>query len=232
LADLKTSPKDFLLGIDEAGRGPVLGPLVVCGFAIAREHLPALAALGLRDSKALTPVRRERLAGEIRRIPGRILLMKINPAVVDSAVSRNGLNVLETSAMVRIIRRLKPDEVFIDALTSQPRRFGAQLSGLIAPLSPRMTPESRADTKYPVVMAASILAKVARDASLSRLRQVHGDIGSGYPGDRKTRGFVAECCKTGIFPACVRRSWATIANIQGESGLALLPAGNRMGHEA
>ena len=214
MADLKTSPKDLLLGIDEAGRGPVLGPLVVCGFAIEREHLPSLEALGLKDSKKLTAKNRERLAGELRRIPGRILLMKLPPAVVDAAVFHNGLNVLEAGAMARIIRRANPEAVYIDALTPQPARFGAQISGLVAPLTPQVVAENRADSKFAVVMAASILAKVVRDAAIARLRLVHGDIGSGYPGDRKTRAFIARHAEAGDYPPCVRRSWSTIAGIK------------------
>jgi len=206
--------KQLILGIDEAGRGPVLGPLVVCGFAVEREHLPALEALGLRDSKALSPSRRDNLARELRKFPGRVLLMKIPPSAVDSAVARNGLNALEVSAMVRIIRRVKPAEVFIDALTSNPRKFGTQVSGLVAPLNPRMVAENRADSKYPLVMAASILAKVARDSAIARLRLIHGDIGSGYPGDQKTRKFLGGFSVKGGYPACVRRSWSTLEKIR------------------
>jgi ribonuclease HII len=206
--------KNCILGIDEAGRGCVLGPLVVCGFALRREDLPALEALGLRDSKALSPARREELDREIRKLAGTVLLMKIPPYAVDSAVSRNGLNSLEISAMVRLIRRVKPEEAFIDALTSNPRRFGSQLSGLVAPLKPRLVAENRADSKYPIVMAASILAKVARDSSIERLRRIHGDIGSGYPGDPKTRRFLSRYAGKGDFPACVRRSWSTLDRVR------------------
>ena len=210
--------KHCILGLDEAGRGAVLGPLVICGFAVDREHLPALEALGLRDSKALSPASRERLAGELRRFPARILLMKFPPGAVDSAVTRTSLNILETAAMVRLIRRVKPGTVFIDALTSRPRRFGDQIRGLIAPLAPLVVAENKADTKYPVVMAASILAKVARDSALAGLRRKLGDLGSGYPSDLKTRGFLARFSASGGYPPCVRRSWATCENIRGKGG--------------
>jgi len=207
-------PGQWRLGIDEAGRGCVLGPLVICGFAVERENLPLLELLSLKDSKALSPAKRERLAVELRNIPGRIFLMKVRPSIVDAAVSRQGLNTLEIAGMVRLIRRINPGSVFIDALTSNPGRFGDQISGLIAPLTTKVVAENRADSKFPIVMAASILAKVARDAVIAGLRRRYGDIGSGYPGDPKTRKFLGGYSISGDYPHCVRRSWSTLENIR------------------
>jgi len=209
-----TAMKQPILGIDEAGRGSVLGPLVICGFMVEEERLPDLDKLHLADSKALSPGRREELAGELRRFPGRILLTTMPPALVDSAVYRNGLNGLEISAMVRMMRQARPATVYIDALTSRPRKFGDQVRGLLAPLTPRVVAENKADTRYPVVMAASILAKVARDSAIARLSKRLGEIGSGYPGDPRTRDFLSGFSKTCDYPPCVRRSWATLENIR------------------
>ena len=201
------------LGIDEAGRGSAIGPLVVCGFSMQEGDLPLLASLPLADSKVLSPAVRERLAAALRQMPARIRLVKYPASRVDQAVARNGLNSLEISAMVGLIRGVKPIITYIDALTSNPRRFGMQVEALVAPLRAGIVAENKADTKYPLVQAASILAKVARDAVIAGLRVRYGDFGSGYPGDLKTRMFLTRFVEKNDFPRCVRRSWATISRL-------------------
>lgn len=203
-------------GIDEAGRGSAIGPLVVCGFAMREADLPMLDRISLADSKELAPGRREEIYGELKKLPARVRISRISPAKVDSAVAHNGLNGLEMTAMVAFIRSVRPSVAYIDALTSAPRRFGRQIEALTAPLHVRVVAENRADSKYPLVMAASIIAKVMRDAAVAALRRRHGDFGSGYPGDLKTRVFLAGFAEKGDFPGCVRRSWSTIARLTGK----------------
>ncbi|MEK7476706.1 MAG: ribonuclease HII [Candidatus Coatesbacteria bacterium] len=200
-------------GIDEAGRGPVLGPLVVCGVAIERARHGRLARLGLRDSKALSPAQRERLAAEIRATGARVHLEIHQAPAVDAATALHELNGLETAAMTRIVRALAPARVWVDGLTNRPGAFGRRLEELARPLRVRVVSESRADERYPLVQAASILAKVARDAAIAALARVHGEIGSGYPGDPKTRAFLRRCAEAGTFPPFVRQSWGTVARL-------------------
>lgn len=198
------------LGIDEAGRGPVLGPLVVCGCAFSSENLKELSGLGLKDSKALQARERVRLAREVKRLADRWIVESLTPAQVDAACAGGGLNQAETALFIRIIRRVRPAEVYLDALTSRPGRFGRSVAAALAPLKPRIVSENKADTKYPAVQAAAILAKVTRDAAVARLRRLFGDIGSGYPGDPRTAAFLRKFAANGDYPPCVRRSWRTV----------------------
>ncbi len=179
------------------------------------EDLPRLAELPVADSKALSPAERERLFSALRELPARIKLARFSPPRIDAAVASKGLNGLEISGMVGMLRAVKPAVVYIDALTSAPHKFGRQIEALAAPLRVRVVAENRADAKYPLVQAASIIAKVTRDAAIALLRKRHGDFGSGYPSDLKTRVFLSRFTEKGDFPRCVRRSWATISRISG-----------------
>jgi ribonuclease HII len=212
-----------LLGIDEAGRGSALGSLVVCGFAIPAGRLTALEALGLRDSKRLTPARREVLAQALRRFGGTRLVRRLRASQVDAAVGKGGLNAAELRAFVWLIRRARPSVVYLDALTSRPDRFGRQVAALVGDRRIRIIAENRADGKYAVVQAASILAKVTRDAECARLAARWGAIGSGYPSDPVTRAWLSGAVGRAVLPPFVRRSWSTIATLARPANA--LPAG-------
>lgn len=222
----------LLLGIDEAGRGSALGSLVICGYAIEGERLAALEALGLRDSKTLTPSRRAVLAAALRAFGGRRLIVRLRAREVDAAVRHGGLNAAEIRGFVRLIRRVRPAVVYLDALTSRPDRFGRQIEALLGPeqvegpggLPTRVVAENRADAKYAVVQAASILAKVTRDAELSRLRRRGGALGSGYPSDPVTRSYLASALRHAVLPPFIRRSWRTLAILAAEANLAPVAA--------
>lgn len=203
----------LLLGIDEAGRGSVLGPLLVAGYAVEEADYGRLSALPLADSKAMRPSARVRVARQLRGFGGRVVLRRVSPAGIDRAVSAGGLNALEIAEMTAIIRLVRASTVYVDALTSKPAKFGRQLEVLAGGLRPRVVAENRADTKYPLVQAASILAKVARDSAMARIRRVHRDVGSGYPSDPVTRAFLAGLKGSGRYPAFVRRSWKTLERV-------------------
>jgi ribonuclease HII len=201
--------EDLACGIDEAGRGPVLGPLVVGAVAAAGAAQARLERLPLADSKALTAERRRSLDAEIRAVAD-VRLAVLDPATVDEATRRGGLNALETAAMAGLLRDLQPARAWVDGLTARPERFGRRLEALVLPHRVTIVSESKADARYPLVMAASIIAKVARDAAIDRLRAEHGEIGSGYPGDPATIAFLRRCARAGGWPPCVRTSWATL----------------------
>ena len=209
----------ILLGIDEAGRGSVLGPLVVAGYSLDESEYGRLAALPLADSKAMEPQKRVKMARELARLGGLSVLRFASPAKIDRAVEGGGLNALEIVEMVAIIKRVKPGVVYVDALTSKPARFGLKLKFLVGDLRPRIVSENRADQKYPLVQAASILAKVSRDRALARIRRVHPDAGSGYPSDLVTRAFLRKFRDSGRYPVFVRRSWRTLSRLGNGAGV-------------
>ena len=196
-----------LLGLDEAGRGCVLGPLVVRGFLFEDANDAPLQAAGAADSKALSKKRRESAKTKLTPL-GTPVLRFVTARQIDA----ENINTLEEKAFASIIAEARPDKVIIDApvhprgIPAFIKRLHGRLSELRVPL-PEIVAEPKADANYPVVGAASIFAKVARDAEIEAL----GPVGSGYPSDPVTRkwisGFLA---RNEPFPSCVRTRWGTI----------------------
>ncbi|WP_048061468.1 ribonuclease HII [Hyperthermus butylicus] len=202
----------YAIGIDEAGRGPVIGPMVVVGVAVCSNDIDKLVALGVRDSKQLTPVVRAKLYGEILRVALHSVIVKLPPALLDAV----NLNQLEVETFEYIASRIagvhdSPEAVYVDAVGS-PEKLAARLSGR---LGVRVIAEPGADKTYPIVSAASIVAKVVRDAEIRMLRRLYGVRGSGYPTDPETIAWLAEEYRRNPAnpPWFVRRTWSTLKRI-------------------
>jgi len=199
-----------IAGIDEAGKGPVLGPMCVAGILVDEKKLDALARLGVKDSKQLTPRRREALEIEIKKIVDKYYILEVSPAQIDELRKIMTMNEIMVTCYVRVLQELKPDRAFVDAADVSEQRFGENIkrkyTGKIEMIS-----EHNADEKYPVVSAASILAKVRRDALIKQIERTLGiEIGSGYPSDPKTIGFLEKWTREhGSLPDFSRRSWET-----------------------
>ncbi|WP_297474801.1 ribonuclease HII [Thermococcus sp.] len=203
-----------LAGIDEAGRGPVIGPMVIAAVVVDEDGVPKLAELGVRDSKRLTPKRRERLFDEIIKLVDDYKLIELWPDEIDS---RGGtLNEFEVENFIKALNSLKvrPDVVYIDAADVKEERFGEDIRRGLS-FNAKIVAEHRADDKFLPVSAASILAKVTRDRAIEKLKEKYGEIGSGYPSDPRTRVFLeAYYREHGDFPPIVRRSWKTLGKIE------------------
>jgi len=201
----------LVAGVDEAGRGCVIGPLVVAGVAVKTENLPLLVELGVKDSKLLTAKRREALYPEILKLATGHHIIKVPPCQIDKAVHSarrlHKLNRLEAQTMARIIEALKPDEVYVDAADVLEYRFKNHIRECIT-VKTRIISEHKADRTYPIVSAASIIAKVERDLEIGNLKVEFGDFGSGYLTDDKTMEFLKSLLDgNGSYPSCVRQSW-------------------------
>lgn len=204
-------------GIDEAGRGPVLGPLVVAGVAVEEPRI--LTDLGCRDSKMLSPGRREAIDRQLRANPGvRIEVRMIAAETLDAERQRLTLNEIEVERFRDIARCLKADTLYLDAADVDAERFGKAV-GRGLPRGTKVVSEHRADDTYPVVGAASIVAKVARDAAVAELarrleRRLAMPLGSGYASDPFTQAFLKGWLERfGDVPEGTRRSWATIKDL-------------------
>jgi ribonuclease HII len=212
----------LIAGIDDAGRGPVIGPLVIAGILIQDHQVPVLDAIGARDSKALTPRRRSSLAKQIQKIAVKYKIVELSPREIDEVVL-NGrrlrrLNWLEAQAMAEVIQGLHPDVAYVDASDVREKRFGEHIHGMLS-FDVEIVSEHHADAKYPVVSAASIIAKTHRDEVIAGLRKICGDFGSGYSSDPKTRQFLRDWFRDHgdqELPDFVRRSWKTIGKIKKE----------------
>jgi ribonuclease HII len=174
----------------------------------------------VKDSKLLTRRSRQLLSPRIVSLAEAHAIFEIQPQEIDSVVLRgrpmNRLNHLEARVAAKIIDRLKPGIAYVDAPDRSPERFACQiLQGLKTPT--RIVSEHHADRKYPVVSAASILAKVKRDEVIDELHRSYGDFGSGYPSDPKTTEFVREwILRNGCNIPIVRRTWKTFRRLQRE----------------
>lgn len=214
------SPLSLVAGVDDAGRGPVLGPLVIAGVLFRDSQVGELKRRGVDDSKKLSQVRRQALAGVIKRLALRYETVELEPAVIDAVVLRGRklrkLNWLEAKAMAQVIGQLNPERAYVDASDVNAERFGRWISARL-PGTIKVISEHRADARYEVVGAASILAKVRRDAVLDTLRNQYGEIGSGYSHDLRTRNFLRRLlCEGGRLPSFVRKSWKTVEHIRAE----------------
>lgn len=212
-----------IAGVDDAGRGPIIGPLVIAGVLMDEERIRELVSIGVKDSKLLTPRTRSDLAEKIQRIALKISYDELSPAQIDEVVMRarklQKLNFLEAKSMAKVITDLKPKAVWVDASDVNPERYARQILDEL-PASLRRTvliSEHKADRKYPIVSAASIMAKVRRDTAISKLWEEYGNFGSGYVTDRNTIAFLKEWRRTHAdFPPIVRRSWKTLREIESD----------------
>jgi ribonuclease HII len=207
----------LVVGVDEAGRGAVIGPLVIAGVLI-EENDQALQHLGVKDSKLLTPKKRRELSEKIKDTALKYTYFDLSPAQIDRVVlfgeKLRRLNYLEMCAMAKIIRDLRPDRAIVDPSDVKTERCVQEIRRML-PFNMEIVCEHHADRIYPVVSAASILAKVRRDAAVSELRERYGDFGSGYPSDPKTIGFLERIIKDKEgSPVFVRSSWATIKRLR------------------
>jgi len=201
-------------GVDEAGRGCAIGPLVVAGVVFVEDDARTLARMGVRDSKTLSPGKRERLSPQIMELALDHKIIEISPGTIDRVVTRSvplrRLNYLETMVMARIIRELRPDSAYVDTCDVDHLRCRDQIQSVL-PFHVDVTCVPKADSLYPVTAAASILAKVHRDRIVAELRAIYGDFGSGYCSDHRTIEFIdywfSEHRES---PPFMRASWAPV----------------------
>jgi ribonuclease HII len=203
----------LVCGIDEAGKGPVIGDLVIAGCLVKEEELKKISDLGAKDSKLLTKEKREELYSEITREALSYDIIRVSALEIDT---RNkvgcNLNTLECLKMAQIINTLKPDKVIIDCPHPTPEKFKNELRTRLNNKNITIIAEHKADYKYPLVGAASILAKVTRDNHIKELeKELKLSIGSGYCSDPHTKTLLKEYFKNELtqLKPYIRHSWET-----------------------
>jgi len=206
----------FVGGIDEAGRGPVIGPMVIAIAVI--DDMDKLKNIGVRDSKELSPQGRSRLLNVLRSILTYMDYEVIEPETIDRYVYLNALNKLEAEVAVKLIGRalriVNLVRVYIDSPDPNAKRYGDLIRRSVG--SVEVISMNKADKLIPIVSAASIIAKVTRDSIIEELHREYGDFGSGYPSDPRTIGFLRNWVREhGDLPPIVRRSWSTIRRLTG-----------------
>ncbi len=216
----------MLLGIDESGRGPVIGDMVIAGVLLTSRRTQAvLAREGVKDSKELSRRKREALFPIIQRRALSVMVRIVTADDVDAWRGRGGsLNELEAKVFSEIINEAHPEEAIVDCSDVIPATFQARMTRYLGRSAPRPICEHFADKNYPVVSAASIVAKVVRDRRIRDLCDSFGELGSGYCSDRRTIAFLESWYdRTGTFPPFARKTWCTIGRIENERAQKRLP---------
>ncbi len=212
---VKISDENLLVvGIDEAGRGPIIGPMVIAGVVLPLNYALELYSLGVRDSKELDVSRRAELAKILTSTLKHIIIVKVPPSLIDAV----NLNKLEINTFKYIVERLfrlygeKIQVVYVDSV-GPPRRVIEAIQTISKKL--KVVVEAKADKRFIPVAAASIVAKVARDREIERLSKLYGVRGSGYPTDPKTLEWIKQAYKQNPSnpPPFIRRSWSTLKKI-------------------
>ena len=194
-------------GVDEAGRGSIVGPLIVAGISIRKSKIVLLHKMGVKDSKALNPKERARLFGEIMKVTDSVCIHKIDSVEVDGSVSLRGLNRLEARVMASVINAIRADEVYVDCCDVNPQRYREYMECHLT-CKPKLYSLHHADVINMVVSAASIIAKITRDKEIQHICSIYGNIGSGYPSDQRTMRFIRDwVAKNGSAPEFARKSW-------------------------
>ena len=196
-------------GVDEAGRGSVMGPLVVGAVFVESDDL--LLEIGVKDSKKLTPRRRESMYEQlVSSVPGWSVAIA-SAADIDRLRKSMSLNDIELDMFCKAVSEHPAAEVIADCPDVNEAGFAARFKAALGS-DAAVTAKHKADDTYPVVSAASIIAKVTRDRMMEEIRQRFGtDVGSGYPSDRHTMEFIENWIKeNGKAPEDVRCSWEPV----------------------
>ncbi len=202
-----------ICGVDDAGRGSMIGPMVIAGISIEKKNIPKLRKLGVRDSKKLSPKKRELLYKEIVKLVDDYHVIRIPPRTIDKYVFEHNLNHLEAKKMAEVISNLNPDLSYVDSCDVNAARFGREISDLSK--KSKVKSYHYADSRFVVVSAASIIAKVSRDRSIMRLNKTT-NLGSGYPSDKKSVNYVKKVVSSKkSLPTSIRKSWKPVQKILG-----------------
>lgn len=209
----------YILGIDDAGRGPLIGPMILAGVLVTTEQDKKIKSLGAKDSKLLAHSARVSISKEILKNSISSKIVQSSPEEIDNSIkSGTNLNTLEAKKTAEIINSLnnKKDKikVIVDCPSVNTQVWQRTLEGFIDHLDNlKISCEHKADANHPSVSAASILAKVRREEEVSRLKKEFGNFGSGYPSDPLTKLFLRErgneLENSGLF----RKTWATWKNL-------------------
>ena len=206
----------LIIGIDDAGRGPVLGPMILAGVLIEEKDNETLKTWGAKDSKLLTPKRRKEIKENIiNQFPYHIEISQ--PKEIDES---SNLNYTEAIKAAMIVNKLTENlnekvSVIIDCPSVNLQAWQADVQKLLdKPEIVSLSCEHKEDFNHPSVSAASIIAKEKREDEVTRLKQeLDINFGSGYPADPKTKEFIAENFDNPKYKELIRFSWNTVKKL-------------------
>jgi len=204
----------LICGVDEAGRGPVIGPMVIVGILVNEKQESKLQWIGVKDSKLLSPRQRETLFEKILAIVKDYKIEIISPSQIDAALNDTDMNLnwLEAIKTAGIINKLKPHKAYIDSPSNNLNDYRNYIKNRLTSKKTELCVEHKADKNHPSVGAASIIAKVTRDKEIKKIkRQTGQEIGSGYTSDPVTVDFLKK--NYDKYPDIIRKSWISYKEI-------------------
>ena len=179
---------------------------------ISKNDEAKLKALGVKDSKLLTRDKRDKMFDKIIDIAKSTRIIVIEPKEIDDALNSVELNLnkLEAVKSALIINEFNPDTTILDCPSNNKSSYVDYLKVYLKNKDKEIIAEHKADVKYPVVSAASILAKVTRDREMDKINAKYGEVGPGYPSNAITQKFIKENWEK--HPEIFRKTWATFKN--------------------
>jgi ribonuclease HII len=210
---------EYLIGVDDAGRGPVLGSMFLAGVLIEKDKQEELRTLGAKDSKLLSPATRRSLARKIKR-SYKFHIEKSTPKEIDDCDNLNNLEAIKSAMIInRLANGLKGEiTAIVDCPSVNIETWSAYLRGLILNQNIKIRAEHKADFNHPVVSAASIIAKETREEEIDKIREdLDIKFGSGYPSDPQTIDFIKFNYKNEKYKDIIRHSWDTVKQLEEKS---------------
>lgn len=201
--------QSYIAGIDESGRGAVLGPLVICCASCKRDDEKLLRKFASKDSKQLTPGQREESYAKLKEFCT-FRWVEVSAADLNSLMKTMSLNDIEAKFMAALSKKMDEGDLMIDMPDRYSWTFRKRMNKFGAT---RFEAEHKADEKYPIVAAASICAKVIRDHKVDEIRKATCDFGSGYPSDPKTISALKDKQSRVVVGPFVRTRWKTLDRI-------------------
>ena len=201
-----------IAGVDEAGRGPVIGPMVMVGAMIDENKIQELKKLNVKDSKLLSPKQRNEIYPKLIKLV-KYHIVILSPEQIDDALNSPNMNLnsLSSIAVAQAINALNPNKAIIDCPSPNTRVYTEDLKVYLKTAT-AIKCEHKADVNHLIVGAASIIAKVTRDRIIEQIKKQHGiEFGSGYPSDPSTQEFLKNNHEK--YPEIFRKTWETYKKI-------------------
>ncbi len=210
----------YIIGVDEAGRGPVVGPMVLCAFACMKEQEAGLREIGVKDSKLVPEGKREKMVPKLKEFPH--VVVEVSAAEITEYmrkhVSLNDMEALKIAeALSKLAAKLEIDTVFVDSPDPVASKFAIRIKKYLPQKlkSMHIVSENKADVKYACAGAASLIAKSTRERRVADIALELGEaFGSGYPSDERTMEFVRRRRGEPLLEKHLRHEWETIKKMR------------------
>jgi len=214
----------LVAGVDEAGRGCVIGPMVVAMAGVEEKMIPRLVEEGVKDSKMLSPSRRLVIASRVRMVSEVVEVRSVSASRIDG-LRRRGVSLNEIEAMLigSMLVKHRRGTFYVDSVDRDCSRFRRMILEHAPGFRGRLVVKNYLDESNPLVGAASIIAKVERDKAVEKiLRKAGLPRCSGYPGDPKTLRVIEQLLSSGLEKGFLRMSWSTVQRIRARTSQSSL----------